>query len=96
MGAGRGADLRPLADERLPSDALGPVELDDVRIARTASRSVPGFMNDSAQTCRYTVERAGGLEHIDVRELKRFLRRQLHNRDGYRRSLDLVFDRLAS
>lgn len=85
-----------LADERLPTDVLGPLEADNVRIARTASRSILGFMNDSAIACRYSIERAGGLQHTDLDDLNRFLRRQLHNRDGYRQPLDLVLDRLVS
>jgi hypothetical protein len=85
-----------LADERLPADLLGPLDPDAVRIARTASRSTLGFMNESAAACRYAVEAAGGLEHTDADALNRFLRRQLHNRDGYRQPLDLALDRLVS
>lgn len=36
------------------------------------------------------------LEHTDIDELNRFLRRQLHYRAGYRQPLDLVVDRLVS
>jgi hypothetical protein len=84
-----------LADEHLPSPVLGPLD-PGARIARTASRSILGFMNDSALACRYAVESAGGLEHTDVDDLNRRLRRQLHNRDGYRQPLDLVLDRMVS
>ena len=85
-----------VADERLPADARGPVTPGNVRIARTASRRILGFMNDSALSCRYSIEQAGGLEHTNLDELNRSLRRQLHNRDGYRQPLELVLDRLAS
>ncbi len=85
-----------LADEKLPTDLLGPLDSDAVRVARTASRSILGFMNDSALACRYAVEQAGGLEHTELNTLNRFLRRQLHNRDGYRQPLDLAMDRLVS
>lgn len=85
-----------LADERLPTGLLRALDPEGVRIARTADRSILGFMNDSALACRYSIERAGGLEHIDLDDLNRFLRRQLHNRDGYRQPLDLVLDRLVS
>jgi hypothetical protein len=85
-----------LTDEKLPTDLLGSLDPDASRIARTASRSVLGFMNDSAPACRYAVEDAGGLEHTDLDALNRFLRRQLHNRDGYRQPLDLAMDRLVS
>jgi hypothetical protein len=84
-----------LADERLPQDVLGSLDAEAARVARTASRRVLGFMNESGMACRYAVERAGGFEHTDVEELNRFLRRQLHNRDGYRQPLDLVLDRLV-
>lgn len=83
-----------LGDEKLPADLLGPLDPDALRIGRTASRSILGFMNDSAFACRYAVEQAGGLEHTDLDGLNRFLRRQLHNRGGYRQPLDLVLDRL--
>ena len=85
-----------LADERLPTDLLGPLDPEHVQIARSASRSILGFMNDSALTCRYSIEQAGGLQHVDLADVNRLLRRQLHNRDGYRQPLDLVFDRLVS
>lgn len=52
-------------------------------------------MNDSALACRYSIERADGLEHTDLDDLNRSLRRQLHNRDGYRQPLDLALDRLV-
>lgn len=42
-----------LADEPLPPDALGTLDPDALTVARTASRSVLGFMNDSAHICRY-------------------------------------------
>ena len=85
-----------LTDERLPTSLLGPLDPKAARIARTASRSILGFMNDSALACRYSIEQAGGLEHTDLDDLNRFLRRQPHNRDGYRQPLDLVVDRLVS
>lgn len=53
---------------------LGELDPDDVRLARTASRSIPGFMNDSALAGRYSVEHAGGLEHIHLDGLTRSLR----------------------
>lgn len=85
-----------LGDEQLPADLLGPLEPDGLRIGRTASRSILGFMNDSALACHYAVEQAGGLESTDLDDLNRFLRRQLHNRGGYRQPLDLALDRLVS
>lgn len=84
-----------LADEQLPADALGLLDPDQLQTARTASRSILGFMNDSALASRDIVDSSGGLKHADLDGLNRFLRRQLHNRDGYRQPLDLVLDRLV-
>jgi hypothetical protein len=52
-------------------------------------------MNDMALTSRLLVDRAGGLEHADLDDLNRLLRRTLHNRDGYHQPLDLVAGRPA-
>ena len=102
----RAGDLRPpglfvvdriraaLVDEDLPVDAFGVLDPDAVRVARTASRQVLGFMNDSAQTSRWIIDEAGGLEHADLQDLNRFLRRTLHNRGGYHQPLELVAERL--
>lgn len=104
----RAGDVRPpgplvttlvrdaLEQEGLPADAVGQLDPADVRIARTASRQILGFMNETAQTIRFAVERAGGLENLDLDELGRFLRRNLHNRDGYHHPLELVAARLRS
>ena len=73
---------------------LGPLDAAQLQLARTASRRILGFMNDSALTCRHHVDSAGGLEHVDLDGLNRSLRRQLHNRNGYRQQLELVLDRL--
>jgi hypothetical protein len=103
----RARDLRPpgpfvvqhivaaLADEDLPVDALGPLDPDGVRVARTASRQMLGFMNDATQASRWIIDEAGGLKHADLDELNRFLRRTLHNRGGYHQPLELVAERLG-
>lgn len=104
----RKPDLRPLGplvvnlveaafdQERLPADALGALDPNALCLARTASRRVLGFMNDTALTSRWLVDRAGGLQHADLDDLNRFLRRTLHNRDGYHQPLELVAERLRS
>jgi hypothetical protein len=104
----RAADTRPIGAyairvirsalhaEHLPLDALGVIDPDDVRLAKTVSRSVLGFMNDQAFNCRYQVARMRGLDSSDAAALNHFLRRVLHGRDGYVRPLDLVAERLAS
>lgn len=85
-----------LARERLPADVLGRLDADALQLARTASRSVLGFMNETAFECRYHVEADGGLDRIDLDALNHRLRRTLHNRDGYHDPLELVVQRLEA
>jgi hypothetical protein len=104
----RKADLRPitlyvvkvveaeLRSESLPPDALGRLDPDAVRLSKTASRSVLGFMNDMAVHCRHEVADAGGLSRCDISELNHRLRRTLHNRGGYAYPIELVAQRLAA
>lgn len=98
----RAADLRPLgsyvvrmveaelASEELPPDTLGRLAPDAVQVARTASRSVLGFINEMAFYLDHAVADAGGLSRCDARMLNRHLRRRLHSRDGYATPLELV------
>ena len=103
----RRADLQPigpyvvgLAEEHLRSeglahDALGTLDPEDVRLAKTASRSILGVMNDAAVHARYRVEAMGRIDRSDTVFLNRFLRRALHNRAGdYVTPLELVAQRL--
>jgi hypothetical protein len=85
-----------LKDEQLPADALGELDPDALQLAKTASRQILGFMNDSALTSRWLIQSAGGLQHTDLGDLNRFLRRTLHNRDGYHQPLELVAERQRS
>lgn len=96
----RAADLRPLGpylvttveealrSERLPADALGPLDPTNVQVSTTASRSVLGFMNDMAAHIGYAVDAAGGLSRLDVAAINRQLRRTPYNRDGYLYPID--------
>lgn len=91
----RASDLRPFAawvvrsvedelhEEALPLDTFGPLQEELVRVGKTASRSVLGFMNDMAVHIRYRTAVMGGLDCADLRILNRTLRRTPHNRDGY-------------
>lgn len=101
-------ELRPLgpyvvraAEEELraaglPLDVLGELEVNHVHVARTASRSVLGFMNEMAFHLRYQIDREGGIDVCDIRALNRMQRRTLHNRGGiYAEPLDRVAERLA-
>ena len=51
-------------------------------------------MNDT-QAGRWMIDQAGGLEHADLDERHRFLRRTLHHRGSYRQPLELVVRRLG-
>jgi hypothetical protein len=90
----RKADLRPigpyvvslieehLRSELLAADTLGRLDPDDVHLAKTASRSILGVMNDTALHARYRIEAMGGIDRSDTFFLNRFLSRALHNRAG--------------
>ena len=103
----RSAELRPpgaylvpavqaeLADERLPLDMFGRLQPDDVRIARTASRSMLGFMNQMTVEIRYQVMRSDDVRNCDTDALNRQLRRTPRNRGGYVRPIDLVTEHCA-
>jgi hypothetical protein len=104
----RKADLRPigpyvvslieqeLRSEGLPMDVLGPLDPDEVRLARTASRSILGFMNEIAQHARYQITDAGGLDHCDIGGLNHRLRRSLHNYGGtYASAIERVLETKA-
>lgn len=98
----RKADLRPigpyvvkvveaeLRSESLPPDTLGRLHPDAIRLAKTTSRSILGFMNEMALHCRYQVADAGGLSRCDINALNHRLRRTLHNRGGYAYPIELV------
>ncbi|MFN0153117.1 MAG: DUF6933 domain-containing protein [Gaiella sp.] len=80
--------------EHLPHNALGELSGSDVRLAKTASRCVLGFMNDIAMHVDYGLDRYGGVLDVDVITLNRQLQRTLHNH-GRRCAtpLDLVAER---
>lgn len=84
-----------LRSESLPLDTLGSLDPDRVSLAKTASRSILGIMNDAAIHARYRIEAMGGIDRSDTLFLNRYLRRALHNRSGnYVTPLDLVAQRL--
>jgi hypothetical protein len=84
-----------LRAESLPPDTLGSLDPDRVSLAKTASRSILGIMNDAAIHARYRIEAMGGIDRSDTLFLNRYLRRALHNRSGnYVTPLDLVAQRL--
>jgi hypothetical protein len=86
-----------LRAEGLPLDVLGRLDAEDVHIARTASRSVLGLMNEMAFHLRYQIDHQGGLDARDTRIVDHRQRRTLYNRGGvYPEPLDLVAERLGS
>lgn len=98
----RKPDLQPLGDyvasavqaellaEGLPLDTFGRLDPAELHLARTASRSVLGFMNEMAFQIRWQAEGVGGLEYRDPRAINRQMRRTLYSKDGYTEPLDLV------
>jgi len=104
----RVADLRPLGDyvveaietelrsEGLPADTFSRLGRNDIRIAKTASRSTLGFMKEMAFELEWHITHDGGLDHTDINELNHALRRSLrsHGRD-YARPIELVSEHLA-
>lgn len=86
-----------LADEHLPADALGALDADAVRLARTSSRQALGYMTDDAKLCQQAAHTRGGIDRLDLDALNRRLRRTLHNLDGtYVTPLELVHRRVTA
>jgi hypothetical protein len=82
-----------LRSEGLPAHTLGVLDPAAVEVARTASRSVLGFMNDMAVHIDYAVASAGGFGRCDADAIGRQLRRTPYNRGGYLYPIDLVVGR---
>jgi len=104
----RKADLLPLGplvvgiiqqelrSEGLPTDTFGDLDSDAVELARTASRTVLGYMNELARSCEYRIAKSGGLGRCDIEQLNRDLRREIHlsrQPPGYFVPIDLVRSR---
>lgn len=85
-----------LRSEELPPDTFGPLDRDTVVFAKTASRSVLGFMNNMAEHIRYAVASAGGLSRCDIDAVNHHLRRTPYNRGGYVYPIDLVTPRVGA
>lgn len=67
-----------LRSERLPADALGVLEPEDVSLAKTNDRSILGVMNEIAHDIRYQVASMGGIDHTEPAYVNHFIRRTLH------------------
>jgi hypothetical protein len=81
---------RELLSEGLALDTLGNLDKTDLRLAKTASRSVLGCMNEMATHCWYAVKLSGGFSACDFEGLNRELRRTMHAPRGYARPIDVV------
>lgn len=83
-----------LGMEGLSPRTLGPLDAEELEIAKTASRSVLGVMNQAAVHARYRIEAMGGVDRRDSSFLSRYLRRTIHERDGvYITPLELASER---
>ena len=69
---------RELHAEGLPLDTFGNLDRNGVELAKTASRSVLGYMNEIARDCEYAIAESGGLGRCDIERLNSELRRHLH------------------
>ena len=87
--------VRALRAEGLPEDALGKIDDKDVRLARTADRSVLGSMNDMVQMVRHIIRAEGGLGAGDAESLNRFLHKTPNGARGFATPLELVGRRVS-
>lgn len=71
-----------LASEGLARTKPGPVDPSGVRVAKTASRSVLGHMNEMMFEAQHLIAQDGGLRHTNLDCVNRRLRRGLHRRCG--------------
>lgn len=85
-----------LLSEELPSQLFGSLDASRVRIARTASRSVLGTMNDMTMYIRHATLQAGGVQFCDAAELSRRLRRSLHREPDYIVPREVAAERAAA
>jgi hypothetical protein len=85
---------RELRREDLPAATFGDLE-QEVLLAKTADRSVLGWMNDMAFLCEHVIAEAGGLAGTDLDQLNRSLRHRINSARGYRPPIELTARRLA-
>lgn len=81
---------RELGAEGLPIDTFGKLDPGGVQLAKTASRSVLGCMNDMAFICKVAAIEARALAYCDILALNRDLRRNINSARGYARPIDLA------
>ena len=100
------ADLRPLGAylveairaelcaEGLPESTFPDLDPDDLRLAKTASRSTLGFSTEMAFELGWIIEDKRGLRRSDINDLNHALRRMLCNRGDYVRPIEHAHQRL--
>ncbi|NNH72953.1 hypothetical protein HLB23_24355 [Nocardia uniformis] len=81
---------RELRDEQLPPHTFVDTGAEELVLAPTADRQVLGCMNDLAFTCEHLIDRSGGLDRTDLRDLNRHLHRTIYSARGYRPAIELV------
>jgi len=77
-----------------PATLPGPIDADQVQIAKTADRSVLGYIDNMAYLCEHIIATNRGLRHTDISALNLSLRRNINSAAGYRRPIELVRDRV--
>ena len=83
-----------LASEGLPGGTLGPTDPSKLQVAKTASRSVLGHINEIILDAQYAIEDAGGLQHANLHVINHEIRTRLRGRDGnYVIPLELATER---
>ena len=87
---------RELQAEGLAPDTFGDLDQTELRVAKTASRSVLGCMNEMATHCWYAVKLSGGFAASDFQRLNHELRRTMHAPRGYARPIDVVRNQARS
>jgi hypothetical protein len=71
-----------LASEGLAGTVLGPTDPSNLQVAKTASRRMLGQMNEMTFEAQHLIAYVGGLQHADLHDVNRRLRRGLHGRGG--------------
>lgn len=89
-----GAIEAELRAEGLPTDTFSPLEPENMRLAKTASRSTLGFMTEMAFELGWIITDNGGIRHSDITALNHALRRMLWNRGDYVCPIELVSQHL--
>lgn len=86
---------RELLAEGLPLNTFGHLKVETILIAKTASRSVLGCMNDMAFLCEVAVSDARSLARVDIRSLNYRLHRNINSARDYTKPINLVIARTA-